>query len=156
MIGPVVLRRLFTITGCASLALTGACVWAWIQAVRLPVDANFGNWPNAWQIGIDLEGSHANASWYDAYAFVDRFSAAATIAAAVPAPHQNAASIPYTDILTYPGSWPDLHHWEVRILWPLLLSLVAPVVWAVSRRRVVEYRGFPVGALPTGRDGSPP
>jgi hypothetical protein len=50
------------------------------------------------------------------------------------------------DLLVSPYRWPDLRAREVRLLWPVTLSFVAPCFWLMNCLRLrAGVRGFPIG-----------
>lgn len=127
-------HRLFRIALCASAALLVLSVFAWVEAVRLPDYANYWEWHDGWHVGVRNAGTLDDPAWWETYSFLGQF------------PDRGVLPTPPSDILVSPYRWPDLNTHEVRLLWPVALSLVAPLI-CLARRwlRKEEVRGFPVG-----------
>jgi hypothetical protein len=127
-------HRLLRIALFGSAVLLALSFVAWVQAVRLPDYANYLEGHDGWHVGVRNAGTVDHPIWWDTYAFVGQF------------PDRRVLPTPPPDMLVSPYRWPDPTRHEARLLWPLLLSFVAPVTWAGLRlRRKAEVRGFPVG-----------
>jgi hypothetical protein len=117
----------------ASAALLALSLMAWVQAVRLPDYANFWEWRDGWHVGVRNAGTLGHPDWWETYAFIGQFS------------DRGVRPDPPSDLLISPYRFPDLRAREIRLLWPVMLSFVAPMIWLALRlRRISEARGFPV------------
>jgi hypothetical protein len=127
-------HRLLRIALYASAALLVLSVFAWVEGVRLPDYANYWEWRDGWHVGVRNAGTLDHPVWWETYAFVGQF------------PDRGVLPTPPSDMLASPYRWPDLNTREIRLLWPIALSLIAPLIW-LGRRfiRKEEARGFPVG-----------
>lgn len=132
--------RIVRVALTASALLFGLSVFAWVQAVRLPDYAKYWEWRDGWHLGVRNGGKLDDPVWWDTHAFVGQF------------PDRGVYTWPRTisyngnEYLTDPYRWPDLDEKSIRILWPLLGSLVVPGLWILRHaRKKAEVRGFPVG-----------
>ena len=127
-------HRLFRVALVASAVVLLVSLFAWVQAVRLPDYANYWEWHDGWHVGVRNAGTLDQPPWWKTYAFVGQF------------PDRGVVATPPADLHVSPYRWPDLRAWEVRLLWPVTLSFVAPLIWLVNRfRRRGEVRAFPLG-----------
>ena len=127
-------HRLLRVALVASALLVAVSSFAWIEAVRLPDYANYWEWRDGWHVGVRNAGTLDRPDWWKTYAFVGQFPDRGVVPGAPP------------DMLVSPYRWPDLRAREVRLLWPVTLSFVAPLIWLVNRaRRKADACGFPIG-----------
>jgi hypothetical protein len=130
-------HRLFQVAIVTSVCVLLLSVFAWVEAVRLPDYANYREWRDGWHVGVRNAGTIDRPVWWETYAFVGQF------------PDKGVVPTPSADVLVSPYRFPDLRAHEVRLLWPVMLSLAAPLVWFVRRfRPTPDSRGFPVGRYP--------
>ena len=118
----------------ASGLLMALSLFAWIQAVRLPDYANYWEFSNGWHVGVQPGGWSFQPDPWQACVFVGQF------------PDRGSRLAPSPDLLTSPYRWPDLCARQLRIIWPLLASLIVPSLWiSLKLLNKKELRGFPVG-----------
>ena len=104
----------------ASVALLALSIFAWIEAVRLPDYANYWEWQDGWHVGVRNAGTLDHPVWWETYAFIGQF------------PDRGARPTSTVAMHVSPYRF-DLKALEVRLLWPVALSLVAPLIWLGRR-----------------------